>query len=284
MVSCRNSRYIASGSDDRTVETWDVEQECSVATLRGHSNVVFSVNFNPQGTLIASSSFDDSVRIWDFRTGRIARMIPANSDPVTAASFNRDGTLLVSTTMVSVGYGTSRLTNARRYCSGSSASLRVLASLFWCVFVSLAARLLKRPLVAALQLVTKPSLLTWSTHLMTSTGFSGLLSLLAAFASMDKSYASPVSTTNVYPTYARQLLYNDLTSSMWTGTQYWWVDLDHQFEVAHTTERQQHCRDQYSSNSAVYMETVLRNQLRIDYIANYGGDDGHVYGVDPSVD
>ncbi|KAF0711885.1 hypothetical protein As57867_004988, partial [Aphanomyces stellatus] len=57
-------------------------------------------------------------------------------------------------------------------------------------------------------------------------------------------------------------------------TQYCWVDLQRQFEVAHTAGRQQRCADRYSANGAVYMETMLRNQDWDDFIANYGGDGG----------
>ncbi|KAF0695508.1 Aste57867_13678 [Aphanomyces stellatus] len=57
-------------------------------------------------------------------------------------------------------------------------------------------------------------------------------------------------------------------------TQYCWVDLDHAFEVAHTTARQQRCVDRYAHDGAVYMETVLLNQVWDDYLATYGGDGG----------
>lgn len=40
--------------------------------LRGHSNYVFCVDYNPQSTLIASGSFDESIRIWDVKKGAIS--------------------------------------------------------------------------------------------------------------------------------------------------------------------------------------------------------------------
>lgn len=37
--------------------------------LRGHTNYVFCVNYNPAGSLLVSGSFDESVRIWDVSRG-----------------------------------------------------------------------------------------------------------------------------------------------------------------------------------------------------------------------
>lgn len=119
-----DSRYICSGSDDKTVKVWDVNEvraieqynqkksmpcsrschDCWTAlaqgealkTLQGHTNYIMCVNFNPQSNLIVSGSFDETVRIWDVKTGRCIKTLPAHSDPVSACCFNRDGTLIAS--------------------------------------------------------------------------------------------------------------------------------------------------------------------------------------------
>ena len=41
----------------------------TVKVLKGHTNYVFCVNYNPQSNLIVSGSFDESVKIWDVRKG-----------------------------------------------------------------------------------------------------------------------------------------------------------------------------------------------------------------------
>ena len=38
--------------------------------LKGHSNYVFCVNYNPQSNLIVSGSFDESIKIWDVKKGK----------------------------------------------------------------------------------------------------------------------------------------------------------------------------------------------------------------------
>ncbi|KAF0700378.1 Aste57867_9083 [Aphanomyces stellatus] len=126
-------------------------------------------------------------------------------------------------------------------------------------------------------------------NLKLSTQATGAIDFTQPWATMAKSYTHPVSTTDVYPVYVRRLAYLELTSieyavvnlrtlsgawSMWMGTQYCWVDLGREFEVAHTARRQARCADRYASNGAMYMETVLRNQNWDDFMANYGGDGG----------
>ncbi|OQR88393.1 hypothetical protein ACHHYP_06836, partial [Achlya hypogyna] len=103
------------------------------------------------------------------------------------------------------------------------------------------------------------------------------------------SYASPISYTNVQPTYARHIIFNELTTieyavphlrrlsaswSMRMNVQWCWVDFNQTFEVAHTVARQQRCLDNFRSNAAVYIEATLRNQVWDDYIAIWGGDNG----------
>ncbi|KAF0709271.1 Aste57867_6013 [Aphanomyces stellatus] len=116
-----------------------------------------------------------------------------------------------------------------------------------------------------------------------TTHANGSLDLLDA--SMGKAYDTAASSTSVYPTYVRGLVYNELTSidfaiiglrsmdamaSLQLCTQYCWVDLNHTFEIAHTSERQARCDERYSTNGAVYMETVLRNQDWDDILVTWG--------------
>ncbi|MYK53015.1 MAG: hypothetical protein F4032_14720, partial [Gemmatimonadetes bacterium] len=56
---------LASGSSDRVVKIWDVATKKNIATLKGHTNRVFSLAFSPDGTTLVSGSEDRTVKLWD---------------------------------------------------------------------------------------------------------------------------------------------------------------------------------------------------------------------------
>ncbi|BAF21969.1 COMPASS-like H3K4 histone methylase component WDR5B [Oryza sativa Japonica Group] len=115
-----DSFYLCSASDDRTLRIWDVRPVLAglnpgsggggggaqpadpnadrcIRVLKGHTNFVFSANFNPQtNSTVASGGFDCTVRIWDVKSGRCVRAIDAHSEPVTSVHFIRDGSIIVS--------------------------------------------------------------------------------------------------------------------------------------------------------------------------------------------
>lgn len=106
------SFYLCSASDDHTLRIWDIRPVLAggaqaaaadpsadrcVRVLKGHTNFVFSANFNPQtSSQIASGGFDCTVRIWDAKGGKCTRAIAAHSEPVTSVHFIRDGSIIVS--------------------------------------------------------------------------------------------------------------------------------------------------------------------------------------------
>ncbi len=115
--------------------------------LKGHTNYVFCVNFNPQSNLIVSGSvraesspssiialfhtlsqFDESVRLWNVRTGDCLKVLPAHSDPISAIDFNRDSTLIASGSydgLWCVGVCSSV------FCLGGTHTLNITPSRIW---------------------------------------------------------------------------------------------------------------------------------------------------------
>ncbi|MEL0597786.1 MAG: serine/threonine protein kinase, partial [Planktothrix rubescens PR222] len=59
-----DGRTLASGSLDTTIKLWDVQSQGQIATLTGHSDVVYSVAFSPDGRTLASGSWDTTIKLW----------------------------------------------------------------------------------------------------------------------------------------------------------------------------------------------------------------------------
>ena len=91
-----DGRYIASGSDDKTIKIWDVESRACVATLSGHSAYVEAVTFSPNGKYLASGSEDKTVKIWDLAITQCVATLTDHTDTVDAVAFSPDGNYLAS--------------------------------------------------------------------------------------------------------------------------------------------------------------------------------------------
>jgi F-box and WD-40 domain protein 1/11 len=64
-----NGRFIVSGSTDESIRIYDIDQEMEIACLKGHTDLVRSVQavFDNNGNVktIFSGSYDGSIRIWE---------------------------------------------------------------------------------------------------------------------------------------------------------------------------------------------------------------------------
>ena len=67
-----------------------------IATLEGHTNVVWSVAFSPDGTTLASGSWDQTVRLWDITTKHNIATLEGYNVAVYTLAFSPDGTILAS--------------------------------------------------------------------------------------------------------------------------------------------------------------------------------------------
>ena len=66
---------LASGSEDKTIKLWRVEDGSLVRTLTGHKagvwGIVNSVSFSPDGRLLASGSGDKTIKLWRVADGAL---------------------------------------------------------------------------------------------------------------------------------------------------------------------------------------------------------------------
>ncbi len=89
--SCGGTLTLASGSADRTIKLWDIQNfndGKEIRTLKEHENWVLSVVFSPDGKTLASGGEDNTIRVWNVNTGACKRVIMGHSHWVCAIAFN----------------------------------------------------------------------------------------------------------------------------------------------------------------------------------------------------
>jgi len=90
--------------DAKYVEIWDINEKKIIHVLDGHSDLVYSVAFSPDGQLLASGSKDGNVKLWNVKSGKETLPLPEQSNgdsraEITSVAFSSDGKLLASSHM-----------------------------------------------------------------------------------------------------------------------------------------------------------------------------------------
>jgi WD40 repeat protein len=64
--------------------------------LKGHTALVYTLAFSPDGKLLASGSYDNTIKLWDYPAWKEANTLKGHTAPVYCVAFSPDGTLLAS--------------------------------------------------------------------------------------------------------------------------------------------------------------------------------------------
>ena len=96
---------IATASADGTVIVWDAASGQKQFTFTEHGQIVRTVAFSPDSSLLASGGDDRNARIWDLHTGKQLLALEERSGPVRGVHFTPDGTRLI----LAGGDGTARI-------------------------------------------------------------------------------------------------------------------------------------------------------------------------------
>jgi WD40 repeat protein len=90
-----NATRIASGSEDGTIQVWDMEKHISL-TYRGHHGSVEAVAWSPDGRFIASSGEDKTVQVWDAITGEVICTYTGHVGGALSVAWSPDGKRIAS--------------------------------------------------------------------------------------------------------------------------------------------------------------------------------------------
>ncbi|MFN7245135.1 MAG: protein kinase domain-containing protein [Microcystis sp.] len=96
VVYSPDGRYLASGSNDKTIKILKVAAGKKLRTLTGHSSGVYSVAYSPDGRYLASGSRDNTIKIWEVVTGKELRTLTGHSKWVHSVVYSPDGRYLAS--------------------------------------------------------------------------------------------------------------------------------------------------------------------------------------------
>jgi WD40 repeat protein len=91
-----DGRTLAAGSEDETVQLWDLSKERTFATIKGFRGRVLSVAFSPDGRLLAAGGDDHNVRICDVIKGDVRLRLVGHQGIVNSVAFSPDGKTLAS--------------------------------------------------------------------------------------------------------------------------------------------------------------------------------------------
>ena len=78
------------------IKLWSVKTGKEIKTLVGHSCMVLSVAFSPDGKTVVSGSRDNNIKLWSVETGQEIKTLVGHSNYVTSVAFSPDGKTVVS--------------------------------------------------------------------------------------------------------------------------------------------------------------------------------------------
>ncbi len=91
-----DGKFIASASDDHTIQICDAKTGNTALTYRGHSAEVYALSWSPDGKYIASAGADKTVQVWNAGNGDLSRTYRGHSDQVNAVAWSANSKLIAS--------------------------------------------------------------------------------------------------------------------------------------------------------------------------------------------
>ncbi len=91
-----DGKYLAAGSENRTIKIWNISTQQEIVTLSGHAKGVSSIAYSPDGKYLASGSYDSKIKIWDMHTHQEIATFSGHAKVVHSIAYSPDGKYLAS--------------------------------------------------------------------------------------------------------------------------------------------------------------------------------------------
>ncbi|KZT08671.1 WD40 repeat-like protein [Laetiporus sulphureus 93-53] len=92
----RTERVLATGSGDKTVRLWSLDDFACLKTFEGHTNSVLRVDFINAGMQMVSSASDGLVKLWNVKDEECVATMDNHEDKVWALAVSTDESMIVS--------------------------------------------------------------------------------------------------------------------------------------------------------------------------------------------
>ena len=94
-VAAMSEGRVISGSYDKTIKLWDVDEGTCLKTFKGHKGVVTCLVSISENSF-ASSSGDGTIKVWDVSTGKCTKTIEGEGGDVWAVAWSQQEEYLIS--------------------------------------------------------------------------------------------------------------------------------------------------------------------------------------------
>ena len=86
-----DGKMIASGSEDKTVQLWDIEKDKKLATLEAHEGWITALAFSADGKTLASGDADKVIKLWDVDTCKERATLLGHKNTISTLTFVPEG-------------------------------------------------------------------------------------------------------------------------------------------------------------------------------------------------